>query len=46
MHIYVIYTIVVMIVLIMIEMKCGKNEKEFGFENRNMSCNVSQPEKS
>ena len=41
MFIYVIYTIIIMIVVIMIEMKCGIDEKEFGFENRNMSCNVS-----
>ena len=42
MYIYVKYIIIIiMLVVIMIEMKCGKNEKEFGFENRNMSCNVS-----
>ena len=30
-----------MIVVITIEMKCGKNGKEFGFENRNTSSNIS-----
>ena len=43
MYIYVICTIIIMVVVIIIEMKCGINEKEFGFENGNMSCNVSQP---
>ena len=31
----------IMLVVIIIEMKCGKNGKEFGFENRSTSSNMS-----
>ena len=31
----------IMIAVIIIEIKCGKNGKEFGFESRNASSNMS-----